>query len=145
MRFLPRTRGFDPTFVMVRRKWVHPFKQQNCKYVYSFLISLILFAQIFSQIPTYNTWWCDYEDNSNLCTWASQVPWISMGAQDSTLSTSNKIMKFIKLGVTQIVTPLIKKSYLNNQVSKNYMLNVCFSKLFSLFAFCMELVITIKP
>jgi hypothetical protein len=38
----------------------------------------------------------------------------------TSLSTSNKIMKFIKLGVTQIVTPLFKNSYLLNQVSKNY-------------------------
>ena len=39
------------------------------------------------------------------------------------LSKANKIMKFIKLGVTQIVTPLIKNSYLLNQVSKNYKLH----------------------
>ena len=35
------------------------------------------------------------------------------------LSTSNKIMKFTKHGMTQIVTPLIKNSYLINQGSKN--------------------------
>ena len=38
----------------------------------------------------------------------------------TSLSKANKIMKFIKLGVTQIVTPLFKNSYLNNQGSKKF-------------------------
>ena len=42
----------------------------------------------------------------------------------TSLSQANKIMKFIKLGVTQIVTPLFKNSYLNNQVSKNHKLYI---------------------
>ena len=42
--------------------------------------------------------------------------------KSTSLSILNKIRKFIKLGVTQIVTPLFKNSYLINQVSKNYKL-----------------------
>ena len=38
------------------------------------------------------------------------------------LSTSNKIMKFIKHGVTQIVTPLMIRSYLTIQECKNHKL-----------------------